>query len=109
MSGFFPFDPNSSGGGGGGGITSMQIVETGVAYLVLVTDDIILAKGTFTVSLPPFLSANKSMTIKSVAGGGTITVDPDGSEVIEGQATHTLTVGTSITISPTVTDDWVII
>lgn len=108
MNGFRPFDPNGPGGGGGGGIDTMQIVETAIAYAALSSDDIILATGTFTVSLPPVASGVKSLSIKSVLGGGTITVDPDGAETIEGLATQALTAGTAITISPS-TGGWLIV
>lgn len=93
----------------GGGITAMQIVEITAAYTALTSDDIILGKGTFDVDLPPSNSGVKSVSIKSVLGGGTVTVIPDGSELIEGQATHILTVGAAVTIAPTTTGDWVII
>ena len=87
----------------------MNIVNTGVAYLALTTDDIILATGTFTIDLPPVASGVKSLTIKSILGGGSITVDPDGAELIEGAANNVLTAGTAITIAPSNTVDWVII
>ena len=83
--------------GNGGGITSMQIIEVNTAYTVSVADDVILATGTFTVSLPPLSTVVKPVTIKSVLGGGTITINPDGAELIEGGLTFLLTPGTAIT------------
>lgn len=106
MSGFVPYDPN--GGGGGGGITSMQITEVSTTYTVVILDDIVIASGTFTVSLPPLSTALKSVTIKSTIGGGTITLDGDGSETIDGALTQAITSGTSITVAPSSTE-WVII
>lgn len=105
-SGFIPFDPSSS---SGGGISSMQIAEVDATYLALTSDDVVVAKGTFNVTLPPASSGVKTLSIKSQLGGGTITVVADGSDLIEGQATQILTVGASIVIAPTTTGDWVII
>lgn len=85
------------------------IVELSAAYLVLTSDDIILGKGTFIVTLPPSSSAFKSVSIKSVLGGGTITVLPDGSDFIEGLPAQELAQGEAMTIAPTTTGDWVII
>lgn len=93
---------------GGGGITSMQITEVATTYTVVVPDDIVIATGTFTVSLPPLSTALKSVTIKSTIGGGTITLDGDGSETIDGALTQAITSGTSITVAPSSTE-WVII
>ena len=85
-----------------------DIVEITGTYTVLINDDIVIGDGTFTINLPPVASAIKILFIKSKAGGGTITVDPDGSETIEGSATHALTSGTAITIVPSSTG-WQII
>jgi len=42
------------------------IVETNIAYQVVPADDIISCLGTFTVTLPPILTAIKPVTITSV-------------------------------------------
>ncbi len=104
MSGFRPFDPNSS-GGGGGGITSMNIIEVSTSYQVLITDDLVIADGTFTITLPALANTTKQVAIKEVVG--TLTVDGDGSETIEGSLTITLTTGQSTVLVPTSTG-WVI-
>ena len=104
MSGFRPFDPNSS-GGGGGVITSMNIIEISTSYQALITDDIIVADGTLTITLPPLASATKQVSTKQISG--VLTVD-GGASTIEGVATITLTSGQSTTIVPTSTG-WVLI
>ena len=104
MSGFRPFDPNSS-GGGGGVITSMNIIEVSTSYQALITDDIIVANGTLTITLPALANTTKQVAIKEIVG--TLTIDGDGSETIEGSLTKTLTTGQSIVLVPTSTG-WVI-
>lgn len=98
-------------GGGGSpsdGLPDNNIIETAIAYLALIADDIILATGTFTIDLPPVASATKPLIVKSILGGGTVTIDADGAETIEGAATQGLTAGTAITISPS-TGGWLIV
>ncbi len=89
-------------------INNPVITEVSSLYTALVTDEFILGTGTFTINLPPVATANNTLTIKSVLGGGTVTVDADSAELIEGAATQALTPGTSITIAPSSTADWVI-
>lgn len=87
-------------------ITKMSIQEESSLYTVLVTDDIIICTGTFTVNLPALAASDKSVTITSKTG--TITVDPDGAELINGSATEAVAAGFSITIAPT-SVEWVTI
>jgi len=109
MSGFVPYDPN--GGGGGGGITSMQIVEVTTTYTVLTSDDVVLGSGgsPITFNLPPVSSAVKLVTLKNMPLSADVTIDPFGSELIEGSATLTLANDESVTLVPSSTNDWVIV
>ena len=67
-------------------------------YTALSTDDIIQCNGTFTVSLPTASGiSGRIYHIKNV-GTGTITIDPDGTETIDGELTQTLNAWESISI-----------
>jgi len=90
---------------GGGVITSMNIIEVSTSYQALITDDIIVANGTLTVTLPLLASSTKQVSTKQIVG--VLTVD-GGASTIEGVATITLTSGQSTTIVPTSTG-WVLI
>ena len=57
-----------------------------------VDDDAILCDGTFTVNLYPVADFVSPVVIKNI-GSGTITVDADGSELIDGATTATITAG----------------
>ena len=57
-----------------------------------VDDDAILADGTFTVNLYPVADFVSPVVVKNI-GTGTITVDADGSELIDGETTATITAG----------------
>lgn len=85
--------------------TVIQNVST--TYIVGILDDTIIATGTFTVTLPPLSTAIKPVTVKSTIGGGTITLDGDGAETIDGALTQAITAGTSIDATPSSTE-WVI-
>ena len=90
---------------GGGGITSMNIIEVSTSYQALITDDIIVADGTLTITLPLLASSTKQVSTKQIVG--VLTVD-GGASTIEGVSTITLTSGQSTTIVPTSTG-WVLI
>jgi hypothetical protein len=63
------------------------VVSKTAAYTATVDDEIILCDGTFTVTLPAVSGASGTqLNIKNI-GTGTITVDCDGSETIDGTAT----------------------
>lgn len=70
------------------------IVETNIAYQVVPADDIISCLGTFTVTLPPILTAIKPVTITSVTG--TITLAGDATI----QTPISITTGSSVTVYP---------
>ena len=88
-----------------GGTTSMNIIEVSTSYQALITDDIIVADGTLTVTLPLLASSTKQVSTKQIVG--VLTVD-GGASTIEGASTITLTSGQSTTIVPTSTG-WVLI
>lgn len=87
---------------------SDTVVEVSSNYTVTDQDDIVVGTGTFTITLLPLANAIKMLTLKSVLGGGTITIDADGAETIEGSSTFALTAGTSITLSRSASG-WLII
>lgn len=62
-------------------------------YTATVTDGLILCTGTFTVTLPAAATAGEGhvLHIKNVSTG-TITVDGNGAETIDGATTTTITV-----------------
>ena len=62
------------------------MVAVSGTYTAAISDDVILATGTFTVTLPTAVgNAGVSITIKN-AGVGTITVGRTSSETIDGAA-----------------------
>lgn len=66
------------------------ITEVSTTYTILSSDDVILADGTFDVTLPSAVGLEgKEYVIKNV-GSGAITVYPDGSETIDGSASVSL-------------------
>lgn len=88
--------------------TSQIIVETDSAYTILPADDIIVADGTFIVTLPALTLAVKSVRIKSLIGGGTVTLDGSGGETINGSVSQAITPDSSLTVVPT-SSEWVIL
>lgn len=68
--------------------SSDVVTSTKVAnYTLTDADDIILANGTLTLTLPAAATITKKFTIKNI-GTGTVTIDGDGSETIDGALTH---------------------
>lgn len=75
--------------------TRRTVTVRDAAYTALATDDVILCTGTWTLALPPAAGVDGlCLTIKNV-GGGTITVDPDGSELVGGGTTKPLAPGSA--------------
>ena len=93
---------------GAGGLGSYNIIETNTAYVATISDDVIIANGTFIITLPLVANADRVVRIKSTVGGGTITVDGNGSETIDGSLTVALTAGNAATLSPS-SSEWVIL
>jgi hypothetical protein len=58
-------------------------------YVVLDTDEWIRCDGTFTVTLPPATGSGQGFLIMNI-GVGTITVDGDGTDTINGELTQTV-------------------
>lgn len=90
---------------GESGSTSNITVEVSSTYMATITDDTIIATGTFTITLPSLSSATKKIIIKET--DGTLNITGDGSETIEGATTIILTSGQSVTVAPTSTG-WII-
>ena len=76
-----------------------QVVQTKTsAYTVLVTDDVIKCTGTFTLTLYTAVG-NDGRALEIVnRGTGTITVDPNGSQTIDGATTRLVGAGTALRI-----------
>jgi hypothetical protein len=74
-----------------------QSTKTGT-YTIVSTDEVILASGTFTVTLLTAVGrAGQQFTIKNT-GSGTITVATTSSQTIDGSTTFSLTANDSITV-----------
>ena len=69
--------------------SNYSIVSKVGAYTTTADDDVVLANGTFTVTLIASASAVRTITIKNI-GTGTITIDGNGSETIDGSTTVSL-------------------
>ncbi len=70
----------------GGGLKFPVTSKTG-AYTATINDYVILCNGTFTVTLPAAASSNGCVLQIKNTGTGTITIDGNGSEVIDGNTT----------------------
>jgi hypothetical protein len=97
-----------------GSPTRPPIKTVTTTYTATEQDGIILCDtsgGSFTVSLPPAaVTVNNEAVhfwIKNI-GNSPATIDPDGSELIEGFSTATLTRGTSLHVVSDGTEWWVI-
>lgn len=85
---------------------NLAITEVSATYTAKILDDVVVGTGTFTVNLPAVATALKILFIKSVLG--TITVDADGAETIDGSLTAVLTTNQSVTLVPT-SVGWIIV
>jgi hypothetical protein len=78
--------------------TLRAVTSTTAAYTATSSDDIILANGTFTVTLPTAVgNSGLDLTVKNV-GSGTITVAAAGSETIDGSGTVSLAAVAAVTV-----------
>ena len=69
---------------------TLSTVAKSAAYTLTATDVVCLCTGTFTVTLPTAVGiTGKTYYVKNVSTG-TITLDGDGSETIDGETTQTL-------------------
>lgn len=74
------------------GHLTLPVVQSKSAnYTALITDDVVLAtSGTWTLTLPTVASAVKRTLIVKNLGAGTITIDANGAETIDGALTQGL-------------------
>ncbi len=77
-----------------------NIVEVSGNYTVDITDDFVANTGPGIVALPLSSNAFKHVVIKSVLGGGTLTINPSGSDTINGEASTTLTPNSALIFWP---------
>jgi len=83
------------------GAIAAQTVAKTAAYTVVVGDrgDVILCSGTFSVSLTAAATLANGFSVGIInTGTGTITIDPNSAELIDGAATKVLTPGQSCII-----------
>jgi len=88
-----------------GAVVADTIIEVTSGYSQVLADDFIVGVGTLIVALLPIATAVKSVTIKN-NGVGTVTIDPDGTETIDGVATLALAATEARTIIP-VAGGWI--
>jgi hypothetical protein len=82
-----------------GGVTFPEVAVTGT-YTVSANDYLIdCTSNTFTVSLPTAVGIDGKIYIVKNSGSGTITVDPNGSQTIDGALTKTLSPGDVLQIT----------
>jgi hypothetical protein len=84
------------------GGSNQNIVEVSGNFTIDVIDDFIADTGPGIVTLPLSSTAVKHVTIKSVLGGGTLTLTPSGSDTIDSLATQSIPVNTSLTVWPVI-------
>jgi len=78
------YNPSAGGGGGGAGSFSGNVVAKTSTYAATADDDVILASGTFTITL--YASSGNSGEILFIknTSTGTISVDANSTELIDG-------------------------
>jgi hypothetical protein len=80
----------SGGGSGTGGGLVTPVAAKSAAYTATLSDCVLLCSETWTLALPPANScAGLHLWLRNT-GGGSITVDPDGAEQIDGGSTLAL-------------------
>jgi len=81
---------------------TVVIVEVSGDYTVTVNDDYVAVDGAAIVTLPASIDAFNAVTIKSVLGGGILTLTPVGADTIDGAATQPIAINASLTIFPVI-------
>ena len=73
-----------------------KVISKSAGYTVVLTDrgKIIKSTATLTLTLPTVASAGNGMSFRVWSSSGTMTIDPDGSEQIDGASTKAVTSGT---------------
>lgn len=89
------------------GGSTQNIIEVSGNYTIDITDDFIADTGPGIVTLPLSSNATKHVTIKSVLGGGTLTLTPSGSDTIDSAASQSINVNAALTVWP-VSAGWLI-
>jgi hypothetical protein len=69
------------------GASDVAVSTKNSNYTMTDSDDVILGDGTITITLPLASSITKRLIIKNI-GTGTVTIDGDGSETIDGSLTY---------------------
>lgn len=87
--------------------TFTTVVEVAGDYVIQVIDDFIAATGPAIITLPPSADAKRAVTIKSVLGGGALTLTPVGVDTIDAAATQPIAINGSLTVFP-VAAGWLI-
>lgn len=78
---------------------TVQAISTKTgAYTATATDEVLLCNGTFTLTLPAAASNTRRRYSVRNTGAGTVTIDPNAAELINGAATLALTGGQFVTI-----------
>lgn len=92
-----------------GAAASAKTVTTQTGnYTVLTTDDIVLVNGTYTMTLPTAVGATGKEYIVKNIGTGTVTVDGDGVETIDANATVALSPYEALKIVSDGTEWWIV-
>jgi hypothetical protein len=88
------------------GSFALPYIEVSSAYTAQDTDFTIFCTGTFTLSLPTAVGRTGRIYVIKHFGSGTLTVDPNGSETIDGALTQTILSNQSCAVQSTGTN-WI--
>lgn len=81
-------------------LLSGKVATKGSGYTALTTDrgKVLRFTGAYTLALTAAATLGDGWTVSVVADGGAVTIDPDGSETIDGEATRVIPDGDAATI-----------
>lgn len=66
-------------------------LQSGTSYTAIANDFVVASNtGTVTITLPPATTVNDTIIVKKTGSGGTVTVDGDASETIDGALTFVI-------------------